>query len=95
MVQYRTQVRIIADLLKAAKDENQDGEGVGITTLIRKGNMPYSRLTKLVSELVGAGLLKQLEKDRTTKYVITENGLKFLEAYKNFEEFAESFGLRL
>lgn len=95
MVQYRTQVRIIADLLRAAKEENVDGSGVGITTLIRRGNMPYSRLTKLLGELVGAGLLKQLDSDRSTKYVITNDGIKFLEAYKNFEEFAESFGLRL
>jgi predicted transcriptional regulator len=95
MVQYRTQVRIIADLLTATKELNQNGEGVGITLLIRRGNMPYSRLTKLISELVGAGLLKQLEQNKTTRYFITEDGLKFLEAYKNFEEFAESFGLKL
>lgn len=95
MVQYRTQVKIIADLLKTAVQENQDGSGVGITTLTRKGNIPYSRLTKIVSELVGAGLLRQVETDKATRYFITEDGLKFLKAYKNFEEFAQSFGLRL
>ena len=35
MAQYRTQSKIIADILATARDMNTDGQGVGITTLLR------------------------------------------------------------
>jgi predicted transcriptional regulator len=95
MAQYRTQVRIIADVLSTARDMNTEGEGVGITTLLRKGNMSYTRMTKLLSELVGAGLLLQTNSEKISKYTISNKGIEFLGAYSNFENFAQSFGLRL
>ena len=95
MAQYRTQVRIIADVLCTARDMNTQGEGVGITTLLRKGNMSYTRMTKLLSELVGSGLLEEMNAERISKYRISDKGIEFLGAYSNFENFAQSFGLRL
>lgn len=95
MTQYRTQVRIIADVLCTARDMNTEGSGVGITMLLRKGNMSYSRMTKLLSELVGSGLLVELNSDKVSKYMISNRGIQFLQAYTNFEGFAQSFGLRL
>ncbi len=95
MAPYRTQVRIIADVLTTAKDMNTEGTGVGVTTLIRKGNMSYTRMTKLLSELVGSGLLLELSGDKISKYMISEKGVQFLAAYSQFEDFAQSFGLRL
>jgi len=95
MAQYRTQVRIIADVLSTARDMNTEGSGVGITTLLRKGNMSYTRMTKLLSELVGSGLLVELNAEKISKYRISDKGLEFLAAYSNFEGFAQSFGLRL
>jgi len=74
---------------------NTEGEGVGITTLLRKGNMSYTRMTKLLSELVGAGLLLERNSDKISKYMISERGIEFLSAYHDFENFAQSFGLRL
>lgn len=95
MAQYRTQVRIIADVLSTARDMNTEGSGVGITMLLRKGNMSYSRMSKLLSELVGSGLLEELNADKVSKYRISAKGIQFLEAYGIFEDFAQSFGLRL
>ena len=95
MAQYRTQVKIIADVLSTARDMNTEGEGVGITTLLRKGNLSYTRMTKLLSELVGAGLLLQTNSEKISKYAISQRGIEFLGAYSNFENFAQSFGLRL
>jgi predicted transcriptional regulator len=95
MAQYRTQVRIIADVLSTARDQNTEGNGVGVTTLIRKGNMSYTRMSKLLSELVGSGLLVELNGDKISKYMISEKGIQFLAAYSSFEDFAQSFGLRL
>jgi predicted transcriptional regulator len=95
MAQYRTQFRIIADVLSTARDMNTEGEGVGVTTLLRRGNMSYSRMSKLLSELVGSGLLLELSGDKISKYMISKKGIEFLAAYYNFEDFAQSFGLRL
>ena len=95
MAQYRTQMRIIADVLSTARDQNSEGSGVGVTTLLRKGNMSYSRMTKLLTELVGSGLLLELNKDKISKYMISAKGIQFLAAYSSFEDFAQSFGLRL
>lgn len=95
MAQYRTQVRIIADVLSTARDHNTEGNGVGVTTLLRKGNLSYTRMSKLLSELVGSGLLVELNKEKISKYMISEKGIQFLAAYSSFEDFAQSFGLRL
>jgi predicted transcriptional regulator len=95
MAQYRTQVRIIADVLSTARDMNTEGTGVGVTTLLRRGNMSYTRMTKLLSELVGSGLLLELNGDKISKYMISERGVQFLAAYSTFGDFAQSFGLRL
>lgn len=95
MAQYRTQVRIIADVLVTARDQNTEGAGVGVTTLLRKGNMSYTRMSKLLSELVGSGLLLELNREKASKYMISEKGIQFLAAYHSFEDFAQSFGLRL
>ncbi len=95
MQQYRTQGRIIADILATARDGNTDGAGVGITMLLRRGNVSYSRMTKLLVDLVGAGLLLEETVEKSPKYRISEKGMKFLQAYTQFEDFAQSFGLRL
>ena len=95
MAQYRTQVRIIADVLSTARDQNTEGTGVGVTTLLRRGIMSYNRMTKLLSELVGSGLLLELNGEKISKYMISQKGIEFLSAYYAFEDFAQSFGLRL
>ena len=95
MPQYRTQGKIIADILATARDMNTDGHGVGITTLLRRGNVSYSRMTKLIVELVSAGLLLEETLERASKYRISDKGMMFLRAYTQFEDFAQSYGLRL
>ncbi len=95
MAQYRTQVKIIADVLSTARDMNTEGSGVGITTLLRKGNLSYIRMSKLLSELVGSGLMVELDNEKISRYMISDKGLQFLGAYYQFEDFAQSFGLRL
>jgi predicted transcriptional regulator len=95
MAQYRTQTKIIADILTTARDMNTAGEGVGITTLLRRGNVSYARMTKLIADLVGNGLLVEMNIEKNSKYRISDKGLSFLLAYGQFEDFAQSFGLRL
>lgn len=94
MARYRTQGRIIADILNIAKDMSADGEGVGITTLLRRGNISYGRMAKLIVELMGAGLLVEESKE-SPRYRLSEKGVKFLEGYSRFQGFVQSYGLRL
>jgi predicted transcriptional regulator len=89
-LRYRTREGIVADLLTAAM-HSDDGGGVGIATIIRKGNVSYARAAEMLGNLVRAGLL--LEEDGG--YAVTPDGLRYLEAYRDFEGFARSFGLRL
>lgn len=95
MTTYRTQVKIVADVLSVARDFGDAETGVGITTILRKANIPYSRLVKMLKELVSAGLLVEIENGRGSRYKISEDGIKFLQAYSRFEEFARAYGLRL
>lgn len=93
-VVYRSHFQIIADILNTARDYSDDGSGVSITLLIRKANVSYQRITKILSRLVDAGLLQQIPEDKAYRYRISERGIEFLQAYTRFHEFVESFGLR-
>lgn len=94
--QNRSQARIIADILTVARDENTSGAGVGVTILLRRGNLSYSRFMRLATDLISAGLLIQMgEGSDVSRYRISNKGMDFLHAYGQFEDFAESFGLRL
>lgn len=93
MQSYRTQVKIIADVLKTAQDTGQ--EGVGVTVLLRKANLSYSRLTRIVSTLLQSGLIEEIRVENASRYRISHKGIEFLVAFSRFEEFANSFGLGL
>jgi predicted transcriptional regulator len=90
---YRTHVSIIADILSTAKQYSYEGydNGVTVTHLIRKANVPYQRLSSMVHTLTQSGLLYE----DSAKYRISEKGIEFLEAYSEFKGFAETFGLRV
>ena len=90
----RTQLKIIADVLKVAMDTSYE-EGIGISILLRGGNMPYVRLKALIANLIQYDLLEEIIHDKGRRYKISAKGYEFLQAYSRFEEFARSFGLAL
>ena len=92
---YRTHMSIIGDILSTTRDESPDEAGSSVTYLIRKANVSHGRLSKILDTLVQQGLLEQSSSDRACKYRISERGRDFLQAYKGFREFADSFGLRI
>ena len=94
-VVYRTHVRIIADILNTARDYSDNGTGVSITVLIRRANVSYGRIVKILSRLVDGGLIDEIPEDKTNKYKISERGVEFLNVYSNFQGFVESFGLKI
>lgn len=93
-VVYRSHFQIIADILNTAMDYNDGGSGVSITLLIRKANISYGRITKILTRLVDAGLLQQIPEEKACRYKISEKGVEFLQAYTQFHDFVESFGLK-
>ncbi len=95
VVAYRTHMSIIGDILSTTRDEAPDESGASVTYLIRKANVSYGRLAKILETLVQQGLLEQSTSDRACKYKISTRGREFLQAYRGFREFADSFGLRI
>ena len=85
---YRSKVRIVLDVLSAVKQGSEDG--VGISTIMRKANVPYSRVIEVLGELLKAGLIDEVSGKR---FRITPAGIKFVGEWEKFEEFAKSFGL--
>ncbi|HJN57451.1 MAG TPA: winged helix-turn-helix domain-containing protein [Nitrososphaerales archaeon] len=92
---YRTQVKIIADVLSATKESDFDNRGIGVTTIIRKANLSHPRLMKILSDLVNSGLLEENVNGKTSKYKLSMKGQNFLLEYNKFHDFATTFGLRL
>ncbi len=93
MVNYRTSMKIVADLLTTTEQSGQ--EGIKTTSLLTKANLSHSRLGKFIENLTGAGLINRIEFDGKNTFVITPKGRQYLESYKKFSEISESFGLEL
>jgi predicted transcriptional regulator len=86
---------IIGDILATTRDEAPDENGASVTYLIRKANVSHGRISKILEVLVQQGLLEQTTSDRACKYKISQRGREFLQAYRGFREFADTFGLRI
>jgi predicted transcriptional regulator len=93
MTTYRSQVRVIADLLRAVRDDSE--EGAKVTVLLRKANMSYSRMIDLTEHLVENGLLVKIPAERGSLYKLSDKGREFLTSMETFEEYAEAFGLKI
>jgi len=57
MREYRTQMKIIGDILSTTRDDHQDVDGSTVTYLIRKANISHSRISTILKTLVSQGLL--------------------------------------
>ena len=90
----RGRVRIISDLLTTLMGSGPESV-TSITTLVRRCNVSQLRLQRLLKELVSAGMVRPVDSAGGPGYTLTTKGREFLDEYKEFEKFAESFGLRL
>jgi predicted transcriptional regulator len=90
---YRSQARVMADLLRAVRDD--DEEGAKVTALLRKANLSYSKMIGLTDELVEKGLLVKIPVERGSLYKLSEKGKEFLSSMETFEEYAKAFGLSI
>jgi predicted transcriptional regulator len=93
MMTYRNSVKIVGDVLRVT-DESGTG-GVNLTSLLRKANLSYGRLSSVAGKLVQAGLISEQAQEGQRIYVITAQGREYLRRYQQFAEVADSFGLGL
>ncbi|MDG6928866.1 MAG: hypothetical protein JRN39_04890 [Nitrososphaerota archaeon] len=90
----RTQIMIVADLLRAVKEEDHEG-GAKISSLLRKANLPHSRLVDITEKMVSSELLLKVPIERGCLYRLGPKGLEFLENVERFEKFTKAYGLGL
>ena len=95
MPQYRTQIKIIGEILDTTTHEIDEHEGTTITHIIRKANISHGRLSTILNTLISQGLLEQVNSKRSCRYKISQSGREFLVAYKTFREFSDDFGLTI
>ncbi len=86
-------MQIVGDFLTATEESGQ--EGIKTTALITKANLPHSRLSKLLSNLTGTGLINKIEFDGKHTFVITPKGRQYLKSYVKFSKLVQTFGLQL
>lgn len=95
MVEYRTHMKIIGEILSTTRDDLQDQDGATVTYLIRKANISHSRISRILQTLVSQGLLERVDTQGSNKYKISQTGREFLQAYYTFTSFADNFGLTI
>ncbi len=93
MKQYRKTNQVVGQVLQATQDVGRDG--IKVTALMNKSNLPHTRLKKLLKKLISNEMIVEFKvKDKQT-FVITEKGIQYLEEYKKYSELAGSFGMEL
>ena len=85
MKNYRNSTQIVGTILETTSVS--DREGVQITTLMTKANLPYPRLTKFLENLIGSGLVNKIEQQGKNTFIITERGRIYLQEYKKLNDF--------
>jgi predicted transcriptional regulator len=94
MQPYRNRLRIISDVLLVALNSSGEG-GASASVLMRRSNLSYRGLEQLLSQLLSTGLILQRRDDKAVRYVVSAKGCEYIAQYRQFESFAESFGLAL
>jgi predicted transcriptional regulator len=90
MSQRRSRIDIINDILEAIQ---RKGGKIKPTHLMYKANLSHKLMTLYLDELMQKKLVAEVQ-EKTNKFlIITDEGYKFLEKFKQMREFTESFGL--
>ncbi|MGC8555898.1 MAG: winged helix-turn-helix domain-containing protein [Conexivisphaera sp.] len=92
---YRSRVRLYADVLRAVRDGMGEDGYARVSTILRRANTSYAKLSEMLDELLRSSMIEAVEVDGGRGYRLTAVGLKFLEEYERLERFAKAYGLRL
>lgn len=94
MQQYRSRLKIISDVLSVVLTSAGEG-GTSPSVLMRRSNLSYRGMEALLSQLLSAGLLLESKDPKGVKYTVSAKGAEYLAHYRQFESFAEAYGLLL
>ncbi len=89
MIERRNKIEIINDILRVIYENNGK---IKPTRLLYKSNLSHTKMKLYLAELTEKMLVKE-EINENKLYIITDEGIKFLEDYKRVTEFMKSFGL--
>ena len=91
MAERRSHLEIVHDILKAIQDK---GGKIKPTHLLYKSNLSHKRMKGYVEDLQQKGLITaDVKEDERSMYLITDQGLRFLEQYNKVKEFKDAFGI--
>ena len=94
MQQYRNRLKIISDVLLVTLNSSGEG-GASASVLMRRSNLSYRGLEQLLDQLLSIGMIIAKQEERGVRYVVSAKGCEYLAQYRQFESFAQSFGLTL
>lgn len=90
MDKKRNRLEIIHDILKVIRERNGR---IKPTHILYKSNLSHQMMEEYMGELKEKEFIKEIKKDRSKTYLITEKGLKYLNEFDMIRNFATSFGL--
>jgi len=86
----RGKMEVIFDMLQVVHDK---GGSIKPTHLLYKANLSHDAMKRYVTELMEKEFLEERTQKGKKVYALTDQGYKFLEEYRKFSQFAESFGI--
>ena len=81
--QYRSRIRIAADILEIARDGSRK------TRIMYQGNLSFDLVQKYLEMLVNSGLVETREGSEKI-YVATEKGQRFIEDYHELQKYSDA-----
>ncbi len=89
MVQKRTKLEVIHDILVALQQNRQ----LRITRLIYKANLSNNTIKKYIQELLEKHLITTENLQDKKVYKLTQKGIDFLQEFQKMKLFSEAYGL--
>ncbi len=91
---YRSKMRILVDMMRAIRDEGDDGAGP--TRILYAANLSHDRLKQYLEELLDKGLIEEvLGSNGSRTYTLTDKGREFLREFVKIERFSQAFGIEI
>jgi len=90
MITRRTKIEIVHDILKAIQDK---GGRIKPTHLLYKSNLSHNKMKEYIEELKKKGMIEEKINDDNKLYLITDNGIRYINEFRKIREFSETFGL--
>ena len=84
----RDKMKIYSDLLSILESRRDDAEGIVLTQLQLKLNVPYDRLKDYLTQLMNLDLIEDVSSPK-----LTEKGKQYIREYENVLDFMNRMGI--